>query len=148
MHPLVPMSSQLGLLLIIGNVLLEQIGLPIPALPTLVVAGAVAADYHWWGGELFFAAVFICIATDLAWYIAGLRFGGRIMKLLCWISLTPDSCVNETQLRFERWGGNALVIAKFVPGLATIASPLAGALRMGWLRFLALSTMEIGRAHV
>jgi rhodanese-related sulfurtransferase len=58
------------------------------------------------------------------------------MKTLCRISLTPDTCVSETQSRFERWGANALLVAKFVPGLATIAPPLAGATSIGWGRFL------------
>jgi len=60
---------------------------------------------------------------------------------LCRVSLEPDSCVSETQGRFERWGVNSLLIAKFVPGLATIAPPLAGAMRIGWARFIALSTI-------
>jgi rhodanese-related sulfurtransferase len=61
--------------------------------------------------------------------------------MLCRISLTPDFCVSETQARFERWGVNALVIAKFVPGLATIAPPLAGATRIGWPQFLVFNTL-------
>jgi rhodanese-related sulfurtransferase len=63
-----------------------------------------------------------------------------VLKLLCRISLEPDSCVSQTQTRFERWGINSLLIAKFVPGLAIIAPPLAGAMRIGWPRFIALST--------
>ena len=67
-------------------------------------------------------------------------YGIRVLKTLCRISLEPDSCVSQTQTRFERWGINSLVIAKFVPGLAIIAPPMAGALRIGWLRFIVLST--------
>ncbi len=59
--------------------------------------------------------------------------------MLCRISLEPDSCVSETQTRFERWGINSLVVAKFIPGLSIIAPPMAGALRIGWPRFLSLS---------
>jgi rhodanese-related sulfurtransferase len=66
------------------------------------------------------------------------------MKTLCRVSLTPDSCVSQTQTQFERWGVNALVIAKFVPGLATIAPPLAGATGIGWIRFLVLSAIGAG----
>jgi membrane protein DedA with SNARE-associated domain/rhodanese-related sulfurtransferase len=135
------MSSQLGLTLVLGNVLLDQLGLPVPAIPTLVVAGAVAADSHWWGAELFLVAVLGCVLADLAWYIAGRQYGNRVMKMLCWISLTPDSCVNDTQKRFEQWGPNAIIIAKFIPGFAIIAPPLAGAMRMHWHRFVAFSAM-------
>jgi rhodanese-related sulfurtransferase len=64
-----------------------------------------------------------------------------VMKLLCRISLTPDTCVSQTQASFERWGPRALVIAKFVPGLSMIAPPLAGATRMGFARFIAFSAV-------
>jgi membrane protein DedA with SNARE-associated domain/rhodanese-related sulfurtransferase len=140
-HPLVPISSQLGLALVFGNVLLDQIGLPLPAAPTLVIAGALAADHRWWGGELFLVATVACLIADASWFLAGRLYGERVMKTLCRISLTPDSCVNDTQQRFERWGANAIIFAKFIPGLAIIAPPLAGALRMGWLRFLGLSAL-------
>jgi membrane protein DedA with SNARE-associated domain/rhodanese-related sulfurtransferase len=140
-HSFAPLYSQLGLGLAVGNVLLEQIGLPIPAVPTLVVAGAVAAEHYGWGTELFVAATLACVLPDAAWYVAGRRYGSRVLKLLCYLSLTPDSCVSDTQQRFARWGGNALVVAKFVPGLATIAPPMAGALQMGWPRFLGRSML-------
>ncbi len=71
--------------------------------------------------------------------MAGRYYGNRVMKTLCFISLTPDYCVSQTQSRFERWGVNALVFAKFVPGLALIAPPLAGATGIGWARFLAFN---------
>lgn len=134
------MFSQVGLALVVANVFLEQAGLPIPAIPTLIVAGAVAIDHRGWGLELFFGSVAACVAADLGWYFAGRWYGNGVMHFLCRISLTPDFCVSETQQRFERWGQNAVVVAKFVPGLTVIAPPLAGALRMGRLRFLALST--------
>jgi membrane protein DedA with SNARE-associated domain/rhodanese-related sulfurtransferase len=135
------LSTQIALALMVGNVLLDQIGLPVPAIPTLVLAGAVTADHHWWGLEMFIWSVAACVAADAAWYVAGRRYGNGLMKLLCRISLTPDSCVSETQGRFDRWGPNAIVVAKFVPGLAIIAPPLAGAMRMHWPRFLGLSAL-------
>jgi rhodanese-related sulfurtransferase len=78
---------------------------------------------------------------DCVWFLVGRRYGMRVLKTLCRISLEPDSCVNQTQSRFERWGINSLMIAKFVPGLAIIAPPLAGAMRIGWPRFLSLSAI-------
>ncbi|MEP6657362.1 MAG: DedA family protein/thiosulfate sulfurtransferase GlpE [Betaproteobacteria bacterium] len=140
-HDLVALLGQYGLGIVFVNVLVEQIGLPVPAIPTLVVAGALAAEGRLSLPWLFVVAILACSIADTAWYIAGRRFGNGVMKLLCRISLTPDSCVSETQSRFERWGVNALVIAKFVPGLATIAPPLAGATRIGWLRFLFFNTI-------
>src|SRR4029077_19232790 len=84
-------------------------------------------------------SVLACLVADCIWYWVGQKYGIRVLKTLCRISLEPDSCVNQTQVRFERWGVNSLVIAKFIPGLATIAPPLAGAMRIGWARFIALS---------
>ena len=134
-------AAPLGLGVVFLNVLLDQLGLPLPAIPTLVLAGALAADGQLPGARLFVLAVAACMLGDGSWYLAGRSFGGRVMKLLCRISLTPDSCVSETQATFERWGPRALVIAKFVPGLSIIAPPLAGATRMPVGRFLALSAL-------
>jgi membrane protein DedA with SNARE-associated domain/rhodanese-related sulfurtransferase len=141
MRELVLLIGQYGVLVVFGNVLLEQFGLPIPALPTLVVAGALAAAGKLSAAELFVVALVACAIADGAWYGAGRTYGNKVMKTLCRMSLTPDSCVSDTQARFERWGVNALVIAKFVPGLATIAPPLAGATRIGWPRFLWFNTI-------
>jgi membrane protein DedA with SNARE-associated domain/rhodanese-related sulfurtransferase len=128
-----------GLMIVTINVLLDQIGLPVPAVPTLVVAGAISAS-----GQMSLAAVFAwsviaCLTADCGWYLVGEKYGIRVLKMLCQVSLEPDSCVSQTQIRFERWGINSLVIAKFIPGLAIIAPPMAGALRIGWLRFVFLS---------
>jgi membrane protein DedA with SNARE-associated domain/rhodanese-related sulfurtransferase len=132
--------GQYGVALVAANVLVEQIGVPVPAIPTLIVAGAVAADGQLPLPALFACSVAACLAADCGWYLVGQRYGTRVLKTLCKISLEPDSCVSQTQTRFERWGVNSLVIAKFVPGLAIIAPPMAGALRIGWLRFLILSS--------
>src|SRR3984893_3348599 len=126
-HDLVSLITQYGLALVFANVLREQIGLPVPGLTTLVVAGALASDGKLSMPFLLAVALVACLLADSACYLAGRRFGNRVMKMLCRISLTPDWCVSETQARFEHWGANVLVIAKIVPGLATIAPPLAGA---------------------
>jgi membrane protein DedA with SNARE-associated domain/rhodanese-related sulfurtransferase len=133
--------SQYGLGLVALNVLLNQLGLPVPVVPTLIVAGAVAANGQLPCAGLFFLSVLACVLADSLWYWVGRKYGIRVLKTLCRVSLEPDSCVSETQGRFERWGVNSLLIAKFVPGLATIAPPLAGAMRIGWARFVALSTV-------
>ena len=134
-------KSPIGLSLVFLNVLCDQLGLPVPAVPTLVVAGALAADGRLPAGAVFALAVSACLLGDSAWYLAGRLFGSRVMTLLCRISLTPDSCVNETQTSFERWGSKVLLVAKFVPGLALVAPPLAGATRMGVIRFLTYSVL-------
>ena len=139
-YELVQLITQYGLLVVFINVLVEQIGLPVPAIPTLVVAGALSVAGKLAAMELFTVALLACVLADSLWYIAGRVYGSRVMKALCRVSLTPDSCVSQTQSRFERWGVKALVVAKFVPGLATIAPPLAGATHIGWPRFLLFNT--------
>jgi len=136
--------SPVGLTFIFFNVLLEQLGVPVPAVPTLVVAGAVAASGKMSGPGLLALAISACVIADSTWYVAGRRYGGRVMSVLCRISLSPDSCVSQTQTAFERWGAWALLFAKFVPGLALIAPPLAGATRMHYGRFLLATTLGAG----
>ncbi|HEX3912916.1 MAG TPA: DedA family protein/thiosulfate sulfurtransferase GlpE [Steroidobacteraceae bacterium] len=131
--------GEYGVALVALNVLLNQIGLPVPVVPTLILAGAVGARGQLPLAAVFAAAVAACLVADCGWYWVGQRYGIRVLKTLCRISLEPDSCVSQTQGQFERWGVNSLVIAKFVPGLATIAPPLAGAMRIGWPRFVWLS---------
>jgi len=133
--------SPLGLGFVFLNVLVEQLGLPVPAVPTLVVAGAVAASGKLSAPLLYAVAVLGCMIADGAWYGAGRLYGNRVMRLLCRISLSPDSCVSQTHGAFERWGAKALLFAKFVPGLALIAPPLAGATRMHPARFAAVSAL-------
>ena len=140
-HHLALLVGQYGLLIVGINVLLDQIGLPVPAVPTLVVAGAVAANGNLALVPLFLLSVGACLAPDCGWYLVGQIYGIRVLKTLCRISLEPDSCVSQTQARFELWGVKSLVIAKFVPGLAIIAPPMAGAMRIGWVKFIALSAV-------
>ena len=139
-NDLASIVNEYGLAIVFGNVLVEQIGIPVPAMPTLVVAGALAADGKLSAVEVFAVALLACVIADVAWYIAGRRYGNRVMRILCGISLTPDSCVSQAQTRFERWGRNTLLVAKFIPGIALLAPPLAGATRIGWLPFLLFNT--------
>jgi membrane protein DedA with SNARE-associated domain/rhodanese-related sulfurtransferase len=137
-HEAITLIAQYGLLLVFVNVLVEQAGAPVPAMPTLVVAGAVAA-----GGDLSITAILLvslvaCLLGDLPWYWAGRHFGGAMMRTLCRISLSPDSCVRSSEVQFERWGGRMLVVAKFVPGLSTVAPPLVGAMGLPLHLFLLL----------
>jgi membrane protein DedA with SNARE-associated domain/rhodanese-related sulfurtransferase len=133
--------SQYGPTAVALNVLLNQAGLPVPAIPTLIIAGAVGASGQFSLVALFVACVAACLIADCGWYLIGQLYGMQVLKTLCRVSLEPDSCVSQTQDRFERWGVNSLIIAKFVPGLSTIAPPMAGAMRIGWLRFICLSIL-------
>jgi membrane protein DedA with SNARE-associated domain len=125
-----------GYALLFGWVLLEQMGLPIPAVPLLIAAGALGGAGKM---NLTFAVALAFIAVilaDLFWYYLGRYRGGRILKLLCRISLEPDSCVRRTENLFVRHGAHSLLVAKFIPGLNTAAPSLAGIFRMPVRRFM------------
>lgn len=116
-------------LVVFVNVLLQQIGLPVPAVPTLLVAGSLVAGADGLA-VLLLAATLASVFADGLWYAAGQRFGYRVLAGLCRLSINPASCVSQTESRFVRWGLPSLVVAKFVPGFSTVAPPIAGALRM------------------
>lgn len=127
MKQLVELLVRRGVPLVWVNVFLEQLGVPVPAVPTLIVAGALSRDNKMSSTHVLIAAVVASLIADWIWFILGRRFGYRILRTLCRISLSPDSCVRDTELRFERWGLKSLLIAKFIPGFSTVAPPLAGA---------------------
>jgi len=128
-----------GYAVLFGWVLLEQMGLPIPAAPLLIAAGALARAGKM---NLTVAVAFVAvILADLFWYSLGRYRGGRILKLLCRISLEPDSCVRRTENLFVRRGVHALLVAKFVPGLNTAAPSLAGIFRMPVRRFMVYDSL-------
>ena len=122
--------AQFGVPLVGLNVLLQQLGLPIPAVPTMIVAGAMAAASRISATGVFAASVAASVFADLLWFWAGRRYGYRVLKLLCRVSLSPDACVRQTEGIFERYGFISVVVSKFVPGFSTVAPPMAGALRM------------------
>jgi membrane protein DedA with SNARE-associated domain/rhodanese-related sulfurtransferase len=119
-----------GLLAVFAVVLVKQLGAPLPASVMLVLAGAAAADHALFGVEALVVATAASTLADFAWFLAGRRFGRRVLALVCRVSISPDSCVRKNEASFARRGAATLVIAKFVPGLGTIAPPLAGALGM------------------
>jgi len=134
-------GAPIGLSLVFFNVLLDQLGLPVPAYPTLILAGALAASGRLPGAPLVAVAVLACLIGDATWYFAGRLYGNRVMRLVCVISLTPDVCVGQAQTNFERWGPKLIIVAKFLPGVALVVPPLAGAVRMNVRHFVAFSAL-------
>lgn len=139
MEEMTGLLAQYGLLLVFANVLLTQAGVPVPALPMLVVAGALAAQGELGYVPLLLVAVSAALLGDVPWYFAGRRYGHRILRTLCRIAIEPDSCVKQTETIFDRWGAASLLVAKYIPGFATVAPPLAGAMRLGLWPFLLFS---------
>src|SRR5690242_18408671 len=117
-------------------VLAEQAGIHLPSAPLLLTAGALSAEgrisFYVLLGLTFFGA----FISDLMWFQLGRSQGGRMLSLLCRISLEPDSCVKNTENLFVRRGASSLLISKFLPGLNTVAQPMAGIVRLSWFRFL------------
>ena len=136
MHRTLDFLLHHGYLVVPGWVFAEQVGLPLPSMPLLLAAGALAGTGH----MNFFAAlsyaIVAAVAADSIWYQLGRRKGISILQLLCKISLEPDSCVRRTEGLFSRQGARSLLLAKFVPGLSTVAPPLAGIFHMRPRRFL------------
>ena len=124
-------------------VLAEQLGLPLPAAPLVIAAGALvgAGQMNLWLTVMLILVA--SLAADSVWYGLGRRYGARILGLLCRVSLEPDSCVRNTQDQFARHGRWLIVFSKFVPGLSTLTPPLAGVVRVGVSRFLFLDTLGI-----
>jgi membrane protein DedA with SNARE-associated domain len=131
--------TQYGLALVFANVLLTQSGVPIPAIPTLVVAGAFVTQGEIALAPLVLVSVIGSLIGDSLWYAGGRRYGYHVLRTLCRVAIEPDSCVKQTENIFERWGPSSLMVAKYVPGFATVAPPLAGALRLPLRLFLPYS---------
>ena len=130
-----------GYVVLLGWVFVEQAGIPVPATPLLLAAGALAG-----AGQLnIFAALFWAglgaVAADSIWFQLGRHRGIKILQLLCRISLEPDSCVRRTEGIFSKQGARSLLVAKFVPGLGLVTPPLAGIFHMRFRRFLLFDVM-------
>jgi membrane protein DedA with SNARE-associated domain/rhodanese-related sulfurtransferase len=128
-----------GPTLVFVNVLLERLGVPIPAMPTMIVGGAGAAEGQHPLATMFAVALLASVIGDGVWYWLGQRYGMRVLRLLCRMSLSADSCVRQTTSHFERWGVWTVLLGKFIPGVGSVAPPLAGIMRMHWLQFLLLT---------
>ena len=125
-----------GYLLLFAWVLVEQFGIPLPAAPVLLAAGALSAE-----GQISFPAALVvgvvaALAADSTWFLVGRRYGHHVLRILCKLSLEPTTCVRKTQDSFGRRREVTLMIAKFVPGLATLAPPVAGENGMSFAAFL------------
>ncbi|CAN4279735.1 DedA family protein/thiosulfate sulfurtransferase GlpE [Pseudoxanthomonas sp. LjRoot125] len=129
-----------GVLLVFANVLALSLGLPVPAMPTLILVGAglaLHADPLWLplAGALG-VSVLASLIGDSMWFYAGRRYGNRTLQSLCRLSLSRDTCMKRTERFYGRFGIRILSVAKFIPGLSMVSVPLAGAMQAGLPRFL------------
>ena len=126
MNTLIELLLQHGVLIVFVATLVARVGAPVPAAPLLVVAGGLSAGEQLSAPAVLIAALVANLAGDTVWFVAGRRHGHRILRLLCRISLSPDSCVRQSESLILRWGGSSVV-----------AAPMAGAMAMPWRSFLA-----------
>ena len=115
-----------GYLLLFVWVLVEQIGLPLPATPVLLAAGALSAEGQINFGLALLVGIVASLSADSFWFLIGRRYGHHVLRILCKLSLEPTTCVRRTQDSFGRRRGTLLMFAKFVPGLGLLAPPVAG----------------------
>lgn len=118
-------------------VLAEQVGIPLPSAPILLAAGALIGMGLLHPVPVVGVAVLASLVADFVWYELGVRRGDAMVHLLCRIALEPDTCVRRTQDVYRKYGAKSLLFGKWVPGLSTVAPPLAGAFGLRRWRFLA-----------
>jgi membrane protein DedA with SNARE-associated domain/rhodanese-related sulfurtransferase len=136
MSDIVNLLIRHGIGILFAAEFIEQIGIPLPASPWLLAAGALigGGKMYWWIALI--AAASGSLLADLIWFYLGRYYGSRVLAILCRVSLEPDSCTRRTQNLFTKYGMPGLVVAKFVPGLSTLAPPLAGNSGVSVPRFL------------
>lgn len=125
-----------GYALLFAWVLVEQMGIPLPATPVLIAAGALSAQGVLHSPLVFAVALAATLAADCTWFFIGRRYGHSVLRFLCKLSLEPTTCVRRTQESFGRLRGSMLLFAKFVPGLALLAPPVVGQNGMEFAPFL------------
>jgi len=129
----------------------EQAGLPMPAAPWLLAAGALSASGKLNPVLAVGLTALAAVMADSLWFYVGRRGGPRVLRLFCRLSLSRSSCVGRTKGLFARHGLQALVAAKFLPGLGAVMPPLAGAMGMSTSRFLlfdGLGALSYGTFYV
>jgi membrane protein DedA with SNARE-associated domain/rhodanese-related sulfurtransferase len=135
MESLVRALELYGLQIVFVGVLLDQGGLPFPSFSLVIVAAAVATNTGAPVWPIFVIALLATLLADLLWFAGGRRFGAAMLRMICRVSLSPDSCVGNTRRVYARWGAPSLIVAKYVPGLAAVATTLAGEGQVPTARF-------------
>ena len=136
MNEILEFVARHGPLVLFGWVLVDQVGVPLPAVPLLLVVGALAGSGQVSLWAAVGSAIAGCLAADVLWYTFGRRRGARILSVLCRLTLEPDSCVRRVEDLFIAYGDRSLIVAKFLPGLNPIAAALSGVVKVRPGRFI------------
>jgi membrane protein DedA with SNARE-associated domain len=138
MNDLVALTARHGYTLIFGLLFAEAIGFPFPAALALVAAGAAVASHALWGPAVLAGAMASLLLGDISQYWLGRHTGWALLGFLCRVSINPETCILRSAESFYKRGKVTLVIAKFIPGINTMAAPLAGSMKMRFWQFLQL----------
>ena len=141
MHQIATLIAQYGLVVVFLVMLLDQAGFPIPAFPAFMVAAALGAGGRYGLEGIVIAGIAGSLIADIAWFLASRRYGRKLLALLCRISLSPNSCVRQTENMYVRVGTPLLLFAKFVPGLGIVSVSLAAITGVNAFVFFVLDTM-------
>jgi membrane protein DedA with SNARE-associated domain/rhodanese-related sulfurtransferase len=136
MDTLLHVIASYGLWVVFFCVLLDQGGLPFPSYAPMIVTAALATDRQESLLPVLLVATLAALIADLAWFAGGRRFGNRLLRLMCRVSLSPDSCVGMTRNIYAKWGAPSLILAKYIPGFAAVSTTLAGESGTSWRRFI------------
>ena len=115
-----------GYIILFLWVLMEQLGIPIPSMPLMITAGTLTATHKLSLPMVLLSIIAGSLISDSVWYLMGKRYGGAVVRLVCRLSMESSTCVRRTEDYFTRHGAGALLLAKFIPGLGTVAAPIAG----------------------
>src|SRR4030095_7546932 len=136
MATLIHIIEVYGLWVVFFSVLLDQGGLPTPSYAPTIVTAALATDAGRPLWPILVVGVFAALLADVAWFAGGRRFGAQLLRLMCRMSLSPDSCVGTTRRIYEKVGPRSLILAKYIPGFAAVSTTLAGQAGTTWRQFL------------
>lgn len=132
-----------GYLVVFAWVMAVQLGAPLPSTPLLLTAGTLTGTHHLRLPLVIAAALGGSLIADSVWYAFGKRYGSAVVRIVCRLSLESSACVRKTEGYFSRRGPSALLVAKFIPGLAILAPPIAGQSGMAYGRFLAFDALGV-----
>ena len=135
---LVQLMAHHGYALTFGVLLAEALGIPFPAALALVAAGAAVAMHTLWAPYVLLIAVAALLLGDTVQFWLGRYMGWLLLQFLCRVSINPETCILRSAESFYKRGKITLVIAKFIPGVNTMAAPLAGSMKMRFWQFLRL----------
>ena len=123
-----------GGLAVFAAVFADQAGLPIPAPPVLLAAGALAAVGKLDATLAVGVAAAGAMLADSLWFCLGRKGGGRALPVMSRWARSRNISFANAKTAISRHGLWTLTVAKFLPG--TVMPSLAGAMGMSTRRFL------------